>query len=109
MQRILFLCSRNRLRSPTAEQVFADYPGVETSSAGLAPDAEEILTLEHLENIDIIFVMEKTHRAKLNRQFKKHLGKAKIVCLDIPDNYAFMQPTLITLLEARVTPHLKRV
>ena len=109
MRRILFLCSRNRLRSPTAEQVFADYPGVETSSAGLAPDAEETLTLEHLENLDIIFVMEKTHRARLNRQFKKHLGKAKIVCLDIPDNYDFMQPELITLLEARVTPHLKRV
>jgi predicted protein tyrosine phosphatase len=109
LKRILFLCSRNRLRSPTAERVFASYPGVETSSAGLAPDAEEILTPEHLENIDIIFVMEKMHHAKLNRQFKKHIGKAKIVCLDIPDNYTFMQPELIALLEARVTPHLKRV
>ena len=109
MKRILFLCSRNRLRSPTAKQVFADHPGIETSSAGLAPDAEDILTPEHLENIDIIFVMEKTHRAKLNSQFKKHIGKAKIVCLDIPDNYIFMQPELIALLEARVMPHLKRV
>jgi UDP-N-acetylmuramyl pentapeptide synthase len=36
---ILFVCSRNRLRSPTAEQVFADWPGVETASAGLSPDA----------------------------------------------------------------------
>lgn len=107
MIRILFLCSRNRLRSPTAEQVFADYPGVETNSAGLAPDAEELLTPEHLEGIDIVFVMEKAHRQKLNRQFKKHIGKAKIVCLDIPDDYAFMQPELITLLKARVTPHLR--
>ena len=36
MTNLLFLCSRNRLRSPTAEQVFAAWPGVETASAGLA-------------------------------------------------------------------------
>ena len=107
MKRILFICSRNRLRSPTAEQVFAAYPGIEASSAGLAPDAEEALTPEHLEDVDIVFVMEKVHRTKLNRQFKKHLGKAKIVCLDIPDDYEFMQSELIALLKTRVTPHLR--
>jgi len=107
MKRILFLCSRNRLRSPTAEQIFADYPGIETASAGLAPDADEILTPEHLEAVDIIFVMEKTHRARLSRQFKHHIGQAKIICLNIPDDYEFMQPELITLLKARVTPHLR--
>jgi len=37
MTNLLFLCSRNRLRSPTAEPVFADRPGVETASAGLSP------------------------------------------------------------------------
>lgn len=37
---ILFICSQNRLRSPTAEQVFADWPGIETASAGLKPDAD---------------------------------------------------------------------
>ena len=37
---VLFICSRNRLRSPTAERVFADWPGIETASAGLAPDAD---------------------------------------------------------------------
>ena len=51
--------------------------------------------------------MEKAHRAKLNRQFKKHVSKAKIVCLDIPDDYSFMQLELIALLKARVTPHLR--
>lgn len=107
MKRILFLCSRNRLRSPTAEKVFADYPNIETSSAGLAPDAEEPLTLEHLENVDIIFVMEKTHRTKLNKLFKPYLKKARIICLDIPDDYTYMQPELVSLLEAKVKPHLR--
>jgi predicted protein tyrosine phosphatase len=41
MTNLLFLCARNRLRSPTAEQIFASRPGVETASAGRAPDAEE--------------------------------------------------------------------
>ena len=34
MKRALFICSRNRLRSPTAEQVFASWQDVETDSAG---------------------------------------------------------------------------
>ncbi|WP_200935043.1 hypothetical protein [Brevundimonas sp. Leaf363] len=42
MTNLLFLCSRNRLRSPTAEQVVAAWPGVETASAGLAPDAASL-------------------------------------------------------------------
>ncbi|PBN41669.1 hypothetical protein SxD43FB_20505 [Sphingobium sp. D43FB] len=36
----LFVCSQNRLRSPTAEQIFASHPGIETLSAGTNNDAE---------------------------------------------------------------------
>jgi predicted protein tyrosine phosphatase len=103
---LLFLCARNRLRSPTAAQVFASRPGVETASAGLAPDAEEPVTPDHLEWADIIFVMERAHRAKLQRRFRAHLQHARVICLDIPDDYAFMQPALAALLEKRVGPHI---
>jgi predicted protein tyrosine phosphatase len=108
MRRVLFICSANRLRSPTAEQVFSTYPDLEVASAGLSHDAAERLTPEHLEGVDTIFVMEKAHKAKLSRHFRTHLKGARIICLDIPDDYAFMQPELIALLEARVTPHLRR-
>ena len=107
MTNLLFLCSRNRLRSPTAEQVFASRPGVETASAGLAPDAEEHCSAELVEWADIIFVMERAHRARLQRRFRAHLRRARVVCLDIPDDYAFMQPELVALLEKKVPPHLK--
>lgn len=107
MQRVLFICSRNRLRSPTAERVFADFPGVETSSAGLAPDAEDRLTTDHLDGIDLIFVMERAHRSKLTREFGRHLRSVRVICLDIPDDYQYMQPELVALLQARVTPHLR--
>jgi hypothetical protein len=47
---VLFVCTQNRLRSPTAEHVFADWPGVETQSAGLGneagnPVSPELLTI----------------------------------------------------------------
>ena len=107
MQRVLFICSQNRLRSPTAEQVFAAYPGIEMASAGLNNDAETPLTQELVEWADIIFVMERTHRTKLSRRFGRHLRNARVICLDIPDRYRFMDPDLIRLLEAKVTRHLR--
>jgi predicted protein tyrosine phosphatase len=55
---------------------------------------------------DLIFVMERAHRAKLQRRFKAHLKAARVICLDIPDDYAFMQPELVALLEKKVGPHL---
>lgn len=104
----LFICSRNRLRSPTAEQVFADWPGVQTASAGLSPDADVPVTADVLAWADTIFVMERVHRARLAGRFQSHLRGKRIICLEIPDDFAFMDARLITLLEARAGPHLPR-
>lgn len=57
--------------------------------------------------MDTIFVMEKAHGNKLSQRFKKHIGKARVICLNIPDEYAYMDPELITLLKTRVGPHLR--
>jgi len=106
MRRVLFLCSRNRLRSPTAEQIFDGRPDLEVASAGLNPDADVLCTPDLVAWADIIFVMEKTHRTKLSARFRRHLKDKKVICLDIPDNYAFMAPELVSLLAARVGRHL---
>jgi predicted protein tyrosine phosphatase len=102
MKNVLFICSQNKLRSPTAEQVFARHPGIETSSAGLNNDAENLVTGELVAWADLIFVMEKAHRSKLQKKFKRHLNATRVVCLDIPDDYDFMDPALVALLNARV-------
>jgi predicted protein tyrosine phosphatase len=107
MRKLLFICSRNRLRSPTAESVFAGWPNVETDSAGLATDAETVLSADQVEWADLIFVMEKTHRTKLAQRFKAQLKGKKVVCLDIPDDYEFMQPELVSILERKVQVHLR--
>ena len=105
-KRILFLCSRNKLRSPTAETVFGSYPGVEVDSAGLNPDAEMQLTEEQVEWADLILVMEKSHRTRLNRKFGRHLARKRVAILNIPDNYDYMEQTLVELLKSRCAPYL---
>lgn len=108
MTRVLFICSMNRLRSPTAEQVFANHVGIECDSAGLNNDAGNPVTDELIEWAELIFVMEKAHRAKLSKRFRKALGSRRVICLDIPDNYDFMDPELVALLTRKVTPLLPR-
>lgn len=100
--RLLFVCARNRLRSPTAERVFAAVHGVEAESAGVAPDAESPVTPELLAWADVVFVMEPAHRAKLARSFPAALRGKRVVCLDVPDDYGYMDPALVRLLRERV-------
>lgn len=107
MTNALFTCSQNKLRSPTAEAVFATWPKVETDSAGLNHDADQPLSAEQLEWADVVFVMEKAHRSKLSKRFKRHLNGKRVICLDIPDDYEFMQPELVRLLEAKAGPFLR--
>jgi predicted protein tyrosine phosphatase len=104
--KLLFICSKNRLRSPTAEAVFADYPDLEVDSAGLDRGAENLLESEMVEWADVIFVMEKSHQRKLTQNFQAWLKNKRVICLNIPDNYDFMQPELVELLKRKVLPLL---
>jgi predicted protein tyrosine phosphatase len=106
MRRVLFVCSRNKLRSPTAEQIFSSHPGLEVASAGLNDDSATPVSAELLEWADVIFVMEKIHRSKLSRRYGKHLKKQRIICLDIPDKFEYMDNGLVRLLKATVPRHL---
>lgn len=106
MRRILFVCSQNKLRSPTAEQVFAARDDLDVASAGLNHDAEQPLGAEQIEWAELIFVMEKAQRSKLQRKFRAQLRGKRVVCLDIPDEYEYMAPELVALLRARVPRHL---
>lgn len=106
MKNVLFLCGRNLRRSPTAEQLFAKTPGIAVASAGLNPDAENPLTSDLLEWADLVFVMEERHRRRLNKGLGPWLKDKRVISLDIPDDYEFMAPELVELLEKRVTGHL---
>jgi predicted protein tyrosine phosphatase len=107
VKNILFICGANKLRSPTAEQLFSRYLNIETDSAGLNAEADVRVSPEQIEWADVIFVMEKSMRTKLAKQFRKHLGSKRVVCLDIPDKYTYMQAELVVLLEKKVRPLLR--
>lgn len=102
MKKILFICSQNKLRSPTGEAVFGDEPGIEARSAGLNHDAEIPLGAEDIEWADVIFVMEQTHKRKLRKKFRDSLKNQKLVCLGIPDDYEYMQPELVDLFKQHI-------
>ena len=104
---ILFVCSRNRRRSPTAEQVYAGRPGLFVMSAGTAPDAEVVVSADLVEWADVIFAMEPVHRTRLNRDFSALLKNKRVVVLGIRDRYPFMDSRLVTLLESKVGPHVR--
>jgi predicted protein tyrosine phosphatase len=106
LKRFLFVCSQNKLRSPTAEQIFSARTDIEVASAGTNNDAENPLTGELVEWADCIFVMEHMHRGKIQQRHRKALNGTRIVCLDIPDDYEFMDPDLVRLLEARMLRYL---
>jgi predicted protein tyrosine phosphatase len=106
MVHVLFVCSRNQLRSPTAEEVFSKWPGIEVASAGLDPKSKEPVTPELLAWAEVIFVMEKVHRNKLLKGFRANIKNQKIVVLGITDDYEYMDPRLIRLFEKLVPPHL---
>jgi predicted protein tyrosine phosphatase len=106
--KLLFVCGKNRLRSPTAEAIFSEYVGLEVDAVGIDRDAEVPVGNESVQWADIIFVMERTHQRKLRNKFKSSsiLHNKRIICLDIPDNYEYMQPELVVLLQKKVLPLL---
>src|SRR5690606_26245400 len=104
---LLFVCSEYRLRSPTGEAVFSKYEGINAIGCGTNSDAETPVSGDLIEWADIIFVMEKSHQAKVSKKFKPLLKGKNLVCLDIPDNYDCMDPELVRLLEVLVAKHVR--
>ncbi len=104
---LLFVCSENRLRSPTAEAVFSKYPGIHAIGAGTNADADTPVSGDLIEWADVVFVMEKSHRNRISKKYKELLKGKRLVCLEIPDVYERMQPELIKLLESKIPKYIR--
>lgn len=106
--RLLFLCSRNQWRSPTAEKVYQNDPRVEVRSAGTSTSARCRVSEKLLRWADLVLVMEYSHKLRLREQFPELVRELHIEVLDIPDDYEFMNPELVALIRERVEPLLER-
>lgn len=99
---VLFICSRNQWRSPTAEQVFRRYPGLSARSAGTSRNAKKSISHELLHWADVICVMEQKHKDRLMAEYRRLLENKPLHVLDIPDDFRYMDPALVTQLEELV-------
>jgi len=97
--KLLFICSRNKWRSRTAEEIFRNLPGYAVKSAGTEPSARIRITEGLLGWADHIFVMEAKHRAYLQSKFPEAIADKPVHCLNIPDDFEFMDPDLVTTLD----------
>jgi predicted protein tyrosine phosphatase len=100
--KVLFVCSRNKLRSPTAEKIFSGQPGWLVRSAGTEEGARIKITAGHIGWADVIVVMEKKHKERLRQKFPEALSDKQCHCLFIPDDYQYMEPALIELLRVKM-------
>lgn len=107
MQNMLFICSRNQWRSPTAETIWRKHPDFNAKSAGTSPRAKRTVSQADIHWADIIFVMEQKHKNRLKAEFARMLKHKPIHILDIPDEYQYMDPELIQELENSVEAFLK--
>lgn len=103
---VLFICSRNQWRSPTAEQVFRRYPSLTVRSAGISRNAKKTVSHDLLHWADVICVMEQKHKNRLIAEYRRIIEHKPLHVLDIPDDYRYMDPALISLLENVVPQRL---
>lgn len=104
MANLLFICSKNQWRSPTAELLFRNHPVYRARSAGTSEQARMKVNQKMLDWADTVFVMERKHRDIIRQRFDLH-GK-KLMVLDIEDNYQFNDPELVAMLKETLAEYL---
>jgi predicted protein tyrosine phosphatase len=99
---VLFICSKNQWRSPTAEAIWRKHPALSVRSAGTSPSARRQVSEEDLRWCETILVMEEKHRSRLRAMFGGLVEHIPIHVLDIPDEYGYMDPELVIELRGSV-------
>jgi predicted protein tyrosine phosphatase len=102
LKNVLFVCGRNKKRSPTAEELFINHPTITAQSAGLNLQAEVVIDADLIEWADLIIVMSKKQMMSIKSTYKSLIGERKIMSLDIKDKYEHNDPELITLLKRKL-------
>lgn len=102
--KVLFVCSMNKWRSPTGEKIFAKTPGLSVRSAGTVRGSKRTLSVSDIRWADVILVMEDKHKARIDARFRYEVRYKRLHVLDIPDEYRYMDPDLVELLQAKAEP-----
>jgi predicted protein tyrosine phosphatase len=103
---ILFVCTKNQIRSLTADHIFKNTPGFSVRSAGTASDAQRKINSRDIQWAEIIFVMEKKHQEIVEHKFADQLQSKQLICLNIPDEYGYMEPELVQILKDSIEGYI---
>jgi protein-tyrosine phosphatase len=103
---ILFVCSRNKWRSATAETLYKNHPDHDVRSAGTAASARTKINAKLILWADAIFVMEKKHKQILTERFEDEALEKEIIILNIPDDYEYMDEELVEEIQSKMTAYL---
>jgi predicted protein tyrosine phosphatase len=103
---LLFICSKNQWRSPTAEKLFKNHAVHRARSAGTSTKARIKINYQHIAWADVIFVMERKHRNLIKERYAMLLTGKEIVVLNIKDLYQFNDPELVSILNLALAEYL---
>ncbi|WP_309385322.1 low molecular weight protein tyrosine phosphatase family protein [Cerasicoccus frondis] len=106
--RILFVCSRNQWRSPTAEHVYRGDPRVEVRSAGVSQSARHVISQSDVDWADLILVMAPEHKRRILQHFREG-SLPPVECLDIPDDFRYMDDALVQLVRESTEPWINQL
>ncbi len=101
------MCAQNKIRSLTAEKMFAHSQRYQVRSRGISNEARIKLTESDIFWADLIFVMEKNHKNRIMSTFREAVDKKEIVCLFIEDVYTFMDPALVEELRSKLSEYIE--
>ena len=99
--KILFVCSANIDRSPTAEHIYSDRCDLDVKSAGTSDYARTPVSSELIQWADIILCMEKKHKNKIIKIFSDIAVNKIIDSLDVPDIYDYMNINLVNMIREK--------
>lgn len=98
---VLFVCSKNKWRSPTGEVVFRKDNGLSVRSAGTSRNARKRISISDIRWADLILVMEEKHKSRTKADFRNETKNKRLYVLDIPDEYRFMDPDLVDIIRQK--------
>lgn len=101
--KILFVCSRNKWRSRTAETIFKNNGLHQIKSVGTEKSARIRITQNMINWADTIFVMESKHKKRMVENFELNLQEKDVEVLDIPDEYQYMDEDLVEILKIKLS------
>jgi predicted protein tyrosine phosphatase len=95
IRNVLFICSMNKWRSPTAESIYRSHQLLSVRSAGTSSNARKSVTSSDLKWADVVIVMEDKRKKRLMSNYPGELRYKDVFVLGIPDDYKYMDPELI--------------